>query len=147
MNTTSVKLNDTTFKEIEGIIQKVAQENNISGVTSVNIKLSKDESQSLVHFDKVAVPQDLAEEMNPQMVTEETGKRVFPHGQLVDIVSDLGVFLEKHKESGMIPDDIMDRLENLHNELSNVWSRLADFAMGEDWFFRKEKERLHELGL
>ena len=126
MNTTSVKLNDTTFKEIEGIIQKVAQDNKIANVTSVSIKLSKD--QSLVSFDKVAVPTDLAEELGPQSVS--------PESKLHDIVADLGSFIDSHKESGMIPDSIKGRLDSAFIELRAVWADWSDETRGEGWASR-----------
>lgn len=148
MKTSTIKLNDTSFKEIEGIIQKVAQDNNISDVASVSIKLSKD--QSLVSFDKVAVPKELAEEVNPYAKSKETGRRVSPSEYLLfDVITPLNDFLEIHQESGMVEDAYLEKLTEIEKQLRYVWFPLSEKATGsgvesyKEFDVKKEEDLLH----
>lgn len=140
MKTNSVKLSNEEFTKVENVMRKLAESNNISDVSSVDINLSQ--NNSMIRFNKTAVPTDLAEEFNPYSKNKETRELVFPAAALNrEVLSPFKEFMKQHQETEMIPSNLMGQLETVYDELLSVWGSLQDYARGDADSFESFNEK------
>ena len=88
--------------------------------------------QNLDELVKIAIPQDLREEFHPDQASKETGEEnVFPASALfVEVIIPLDDLIKRFEESKMLPDEFLDKLTNVQNELSRIWLQTKNFTEG-----------------
>jgi len=126
MKTNSVQLHDSEFKEVENIMKKLAESNNVSDVSSVDINLSQ--ASSMIRFNKTAVPQDLAEDISSHSVSgEQTAPAKF---LVVQVLAPLRTFVDNHRESGMVTPEVFEKIEGAYGILRDSWEYLKEDTEG-----------------